>query len=148
MYYCLLTVAFVSVFTSAETFVFPSGFVAFFAFWTVLVVLFFTAVVVLAEVVWTLSIALLSSICTDASVFNENQVREAITMERGPTAREDYLEKLRNESYIKISENYREGLTPLLKLKPDSIVETTADAQARPLEKKPKGKFLKIFPKP
>ena len=85
---------------------------------------------------------------SDASVFNENQVREAITMERGPGARDSYLEKLRNESYIKISENYREGLMPLLKLKPEAIVETTADAQARPLEKKPKGKFLKIFPKP
>lgn len=85
---------------------------------------------------------------SDASVFNENQVREAITMEKSPKAREEYLQNLRNESYIKVSESYRAGLMPLLKLKPEAIVETTADAEARPPAKKGKGKFLKIFPKP
>jgi peptidyl-prolyl cis-trans isomerase SurA len=85
---------------------------------------------------------------SDASNFNENQVREAITSERSAKAREDYLQNLRNESYIKVSESYRAGLMPLLKLKPEAIVETSADASARPAPKKSKGKFLKIFPKP
>lgn len=85
---------------------------------------------------------------SDSATFNENQVREAITIERSPKAREEYLQNLRNESYIKVSENYRADLMPLLKLKPEAIVETTADAEARPAPKKSKGKFLKIFPKP
>ena len=84
---------------------------------------------------------------SDAGVFNENQVREAIAIEKAPKAREEYLQTLRNESYIKIADPYKEGLTPLLKLKPEAIVETT-DADARPAPKKSKGKFLKIFPKP
>ncbi|HXD33559.1 MAG TPA: peptidyl-prolyl cis-trans isomerase [Pyrinomonadaceae bacterium] len=85
---------------------------------------------------------------SDAATFNENQVREAITIEKSPKAREDYLQDLRNESYIKVSESYRADLMPLLKLKPEAIVETTADAESRPAPKKSKGKFLKIFPKP
>ena len=85
---------------------------------------------------------------SDASVFNENQVREAMTIERAPKAREDYLQNLRNEAYIKISENYHAGVAPLLKLKPEAIVETTGDAGVKVPEKKGKGKFLKIFPKP
>jgi parvulin-like peptidyl-prolyl isomerase len=84
---------------------------------------------------------------SDASVFNENQVREAITMERSPKAREDYLQNLRNEAYIRISDTYHDGVAQLLKLKPEAIVEKTDDGTAPP-EKKKKGKFLKIFPKP
>ena len=84
---------------------------------------------------------------SDASVFNENQVREAITMERSPKAREEYLQNLRNEAYIRLSENYHEGVAPLLKLKPEAIVEKTDDGTTTP-EKKKKGRFLKIFPRP
>jgi parvulin-like peptidyl-prolyl isomerase len=86
---------------------------------------------------------------SDASVFNENQVREAMTIERSPKARDEYLQGLRNEAYIKIAESYKASLLPLLNLKPEVIVETTGDASASPADhKKPKGKFLKIFPKP
>lgn len=85
---------------------------------------------------------------SDSSTFNENQVREAMTMEKSPKAREDYLQNLRNEGYIKVAESYRAELMPLLKLQPEAIVETTADGDARPVQKKSKGKFLKIFPKP
>lgn len=84
---------------------------------------------------------------SDASVFNENQVREAVTNERAPKAREDYLLKLRNESYINLSPNYHDGVATLLKLKPEAIVTTTGEQEAKPT-KKGKGKFLKIFPKP
>jgi len=84
---------------------------------------------------------------SDASVFNENQVREAMTTEKSPKAREDYLEKLRNESYISVAPNYHEGVAALLKLKPEAIVTTSGSSDAKPA-KKSKGKFLKIFPKP
>ena len=84
------------------------------------------------------------------STFNENQVREAITMERAPQRREAYLQNLRNEAYIKIAESYRASVGPLLKLSPEKMADT-ADVQttstAKPPEKK-KGKLLGIIPKP
>lgn len=82
--------------------------------------------------------------------FNENQVREAITMERTAKQREDYLQNLRNEAYIKISENYRQAVAPLLKLDPAKMADN-ADVQTGSSEKPPekkKGKLLGIFPKP
>jgi peptidyl-prolyl cis-trans isomerase SurA len=86
---------------------------------------------------------------SDASVFNENQVRDALSIERSPQARDDYLQGLRNEAYIKIADNYKESVAPLLKLKAEVIVESTGDGSTRPADKKKgKGKFLKIFPKP
>lgn len=86
---------------------------------------------------------------SDASVFNENQVREAMTIERSPQAREEYLQGLRNEAYIKIADSYQAAVLPLLNLKPEFIVETTGEASASSADqKKAKGKFLKIFPKP
>jgi parvulin-like peptidyl-prolyl isomerase len=85
-----------------------------------------------------------------AATFNENQVREAITMERANKQREDYLQNLRDEAYIKISENYRLTVAPLLKLSPEKMADN-ADVQtgssSKPPEKK-KGKLLGIFPKP
>jgi hypothetical protein len=48
--------------------------------------------------------------------FNDNQVREAMTIERQPKERENYLQNLRNEAFIKISESYQAGVGPLLKL--------------------------------
>jgi parvulin-like peptidyl-prolyl isomerase len=84
------------------------------------------------------------------ATFNENQVREAITMERASKQREDYLQNLRNEAYLKIAENYRQSVAPLLKLDPAKMADN-ADVQtgssAKPAEKK-KGKLLGIFPKP
>jgi peptidylprolyl isomerase len=56
---------------------------------------------------------------TEASteaVFNENQVREAITIERSPKERETYLRNLLNDAYIKVSDTYRATDEPLLKL--------------------------------
>ena len=48
--------------------------------------------------------------------FNENQVREALMIERQPKEREAYLQKLRNEAFIKLSDSYRASVEPLLKL--------------------------------
>jgi parvulin-like peptidyl-prolyl isomerase len=50
------------------------------------------------------------------AVFNENQVREALTIERSPKEREVYLRNLLNDAYIKISDNYQAAVEPLLKL--------------------------------
>lgn len=82
--------------------------------------------------------------------FNENQVREAITIERTTKQREEYLQHLRNEAYIKISETYRQSVAPLLKLDPAKMADN-ADVQTGSSEKPPekkKGKLLGIFPKP
>ena len=80
------------------------------------------------------------------AVFNENQVREALTIDRGPKAREDYLQTLRNEAYIKIADAYGDAVYPILKVTPEKTA-TNSDSGA-PVEKKKKGKLLGIFPKP
>jgi peptidyl-prolyl cis-trans isomerase SurA len=82
------------------------------------------------------------------AAFNENQVREAITIERGEKNREDYLQGLRNDSYIKISANYRDAVAPLLKLAPEKTAENGGIPSGGSIEKKKKGKLLGIFPKP
>jgi parvulin-like peptidyl-prolyl isomerase len=61
------------------------------------------------------------------ATFNENQVREAMMIERQPKEREAYLQKLRNEAFIKVSETYRASVEPLLKL--------TSPASAKSSEK-------------
>lgn len=81
-----------------------------------------------------------------SATFNENRVREAITMERVEKAREEYLQNLRNEAYIKVSESYRATVLPLLKIKEEVIAEGGL-SDPKP-EKKKKGRFLGIFPKP
>jgi peptidyl-prolyl cis-trans isomerase SurA len=81
-----------------------------------------------------------------SATFNENQVREAITIERSPKAREDYLQGIRDESYIKIADSYRDSVAPLLKLPPEKTADNSG-SPAKPVEKK-KGKFLGIIPKP
>jgi len=55
---------------------------------------------------------------SNTAIFNENQVREAITRERSPKARENYLQELRNDAYVKIADSYREAVEPLLKIVP------------------------------
>lgn len=82
-----------------------------------------------------------------AATFNENQVREAMTMERGAKAREDYLQGLRNEAYIKITENYAAAVYPILKITPEKTAENGISSGGEPAKKK-KGKLLGIFPKP
>jgi len=55
---------------------------------------------------------------SNTPTFNENQVREAITRERSPKAREAYLQELRNDAYVKIADTYRASVEPLLKIVP------------------------------
>jgi len=80
------------------------------------------------------------------ATFNENRVREMITMERVEKAREEYLQNLRNEAYIKVADNYKAAVLPLLKIKEEVIAEGGLN-DPKP-EKKKKGRFLGIFPKP
>ena len=85
---------------------------------------------------------------SNTPTFNENQVREAITIERSPKAHDDYLQGLRDDAYIKIAKDYNDSVQPLLKIKQDFIVEKTGDDSTKAAPEKKKGKFLGIFPKP
>ena len=49
-------------------------------------------------------------------VFNDNRVREAMLTERQPKERENYLQTLRNEAFIKVTDSYRASVDPLLKI--------------------------------
>ena len=48
--------------------------------------------------------------------FNDNRVREAMLMEHQAKERESYLQNLRNEAFIKVTESYRASVDPLLKI--------------------------------
>jgi foldase protein PrsA len=66
--------------------------------------------------------------------FNDNRVREAMLMERQPKERETYLQNLRNEAFIKVTEAYRASVEPLLKITAPSAAKT----QEKDDKKKPK----------
>jgi len=74
---------------------------------------------------------------SNTPTFNENNVREAITRERSQKAREDYLQELRNDGYVKVADSYRESVEPLLKIVPP------AAATKRPSKKDKKEKNSK-----
>ena len=48
--------------------------------------------------------------------FNDSRVREAMLMERQDKERQTYLQTLRNEAFIKVTEAYRASVEPLLKI--------------------------------
>lgn len=81
-----------------------------------------------------------------SATFNENQVREAITIERSEKQRDEYLERLRNDAYIQISDSYRDAVAPLLKL-PQKTAEN-AGGQAAGQKADPKKKGNKNSSKP
>jgi peptidyl-prolyl cis-trans isomerase SurA len=62
---------------------------------------------------------------SDTPTFNEQQVREAITIERLPAQREVYLQNLRNDAYVKVADNYSEAVMPLLKLNAPTAAKTS-----------------------
>jgi peptidyl-prolyl cis-trans isomerase SurA len=59
------------------------------------------------------------------AIFEESEVRQAMTMEIIPAERKKYLASLRGDSYIKVNDTYRPLVSPLLQ------------AEAKPEEKKP-----------
>jgi parvulin-like peptidyl-prolyl isomerase len=68
--------------------------------------------------------------------FNDNRVREAMLMERQPKAREEYLQSLRNEAFVKVTDTYRAGVDPLLKIQ--QPVAAKGDDKEKKDEKKSK----------
>ena len=72
----------------------------------------------------------------NAPVFNDNRVREAMLMERQPKEREDYLQHLRNEAFIKVAEAHRAAVEPLLKLTPPAAAKSS-DKDKDDKKKKP-----------
>lgn len=69
-----------------------------------------------------------------APTFNDNRVREAMLGERQQKDRDDYLQTLRDQAFIKVTDSYRASVEPLLKLKPS----TTAKAPDKSDNKKNK----------
>ena len=69
--------------------------------------------------------------------FNDNRVREAMLMERQPTERENYLQTLRNEAFIKVTDAYRPGVEPLLKLKQPATAKSADKTDDKKNNKKP-----------
>ena len=74
---------------------------------------------------------------SDTPTFNEDRVREAITAERSPKEREAYLQNLRNDAFIKISESYRESVEPLLKITPPKTVKASGEKKDKEKNGKP-----------
>jgi peptidyl-prolyl cis-trans isomerase SurA len=59
------------------------------------------------------------------SVFDESEIRQAMTVEAIPEKRKEYLVSLRGESYIKVNDTYRPIVSPIL------------SAETKPEAKKP-----------
>ena len=62
---------------------------------------------------------------SDPLAFNEDKVREAITIERRDKEREEYMKGLRKDAYLKIAPEYQEKVAPLLKTDTASTGTTT-----------------------
>ena len=75
---------------------------------------------------------------SNTATFNENEVRGAMTQERSPQAREEYLQSLRNEAFIKISDNYSAAVAPLLKIVPPAAAVKKAPKKDKDKDKKAK----------
>jgi len=68
--------------------------------------------------------------------FNDNRVREQMLAERQPKEREDYLQGLRNEAFIKVTESYKATVEPLLKL-PQPVAAKGSEKSDEKKSKKP-----------
>lgn len=66
----------------------------------------------------------------DTASYDEDKVREAITVERRDKEREEYMKNLRRDSYIKLSKDYQETVGPLLSI--SAAGTTSAKAPAKP----------------
>jgi hypothetical protein len=64
-------------------------------------------------------------------------VRQAMLMERQGKERELYLDNLRNEAYIKVTDVYRADVEPLLKIKPATAAAAKVSDKDKKKEKKP-----------
>ncbi len=66
------------------------------------------------------------SAASSDSVFDENAVRTALTIERAPAEQKKFMSDLRQDSYIKINDTYRPLVSPIL-----FADERTADKKAK-----------------
>jgi len=74
---------------------------------------------------------------SDSKAFDENQVREAITIERREKEREAYLKNLRKDAYIRLAKEYEATVGPLLAT--DGPSTKAANATATPATNNSKG---------
>lgn len=74
---------------------------------------------------------------SNTPTFNENRVREEITRERLPKEREKYLQNLRNDAYVKVSENYRADVEPLLNIVPPAAATKNPKKEKKEKNGKP-----------
>lgn len=66
--------------------------------------------------------------------FNDDRVRQAMLGEHQGKEREEYLQKLRNDAFIKVTETYRASVEPLLKI----TAPAAAKGEEKSDNKKPK----------
>ena len=66
------------------------------------------------------------------AVFDDNKVREAITVSRMDKERKAYLDSLRRDAYIEVAKDYQEGVLPLLKVEAQKPATTTVPSPAAP----------------
>ena len=67
--------------------------------------------------------------------FNDNRVREAMLMESQGKEREAYLQNLRNEAFIKVTESYKASVEPLLKIKAPAAAKGDAKSDDKKAKK-------------
>jgi len=72
-----------------------------------------------------------------AATFNDNRVREAMLMDQQQKEREAYLQNLRNEAFIKVTDTYRAAVEPLLKIQSPVSAAKSNDKDKKD-DKKPK----------
>ncbi len=65
---------------------------------------------------------------SDPAAFEEDKVREAITVERRDKAREAYMKDLRRDAYIKLSKDYQATVGPLLSVSAPATTSAIAPA--------------------
>lgn len=70
------------------------------------------------------------------ATYNEEEVRGALTQERAGKERENYINTLRKEAYIKVSKDYQDAVLPLLKVDPPADGQTTTGKNAPAANKK------------
>lgn len=80
---------------------------------------------------------------SDVSAFDENKVREAITIERRDKERQEYMKTLRKDAYIKLAKEYETTVGPILGINtatPATTSDSTTPAAKNNGKKSNKGK--------
>ena len=66
---------------------------------------------------------------SDPAAYDEDRVREAITVTRRDKERETYMKNLRRDAFIKLSKDYQETVGPLLSISAPSTTSSITPAQ-------------------